>query len=271
MNIESMGKFLVSFILLFTFSLLFSFSSFAETRDPESGGQTNTAIVNLYPNPPLNNKELRVNITGVGFMNILVEITAEGKSLSRNSFAVSANKIEEVSKSKLFPKVTTSPPPHGTSSWVINMLTLPEATSFVSQKKHTVTVYNESDLSKALTTISFTIPKGSGATSEAKSICTLENGVCKSVNTDLGEINPDPLQVVSTVLRYLIGISGGLFLLVFIRAGYRMVSSQGNPEAIKEARESITSAIVGFLFLLFSFVILEVIGVDLFQLPGFNS
>ncbi len=101
-------------------------------------------------------------------------------------------------------------------------------------------------------------------------VCELKDGRCIGVNTGLGQINPDPVEVVSIILRYLLGISGGLFLLIFIRAGYRMITSQGNPEAIKEARESITSAVVGFIFLLFSFIVLEIIGVDLFQLPGFN-
>jgi hypothetical protein len=45
-----------------------------------------------------------------------------------------------------------------------------------------------------------------------------------------------------------------------------MMTSTGNPEAIQEAKERITSAIVGLLFIIFSLVILQVIGVDILQI-----
>ena len=60
-------------------------------------------------------------------------------------------------------------------------------------------------------------------------------------------------------------------MLVIIAAGYRYMTSQGNAEAIKAAQEQITSAVVGLLFLVFSLVILQVIGVDLLQLPGLGK
>lgn len=105
-----------------------------------------------------------------------------------------------------------------------------------------------------------------------KPVCKLNNdGICQSVNTSIGEIDPDPVKLITRLMGVLLGLSGGIFLLLIIRAGYRMISSQGNPEAIKDARESLTSAVVGFLFLIFSFVILELIGVHILQLPGFSQ
>ena len=55
-----------------------------------------------------------------------------------------------------------------------------------------------------------------------------------------------------------------------MRAGYKFMTSQGDPERVKEAREILTSAVIGLLFLIFSLVILEVIGVDLLGIPGIN-
>lgn len=48
------------------------------------------------------------------------------------------------------------------------------------------------------------------------------------------------------------------------------MTSQGDHEKVKEAREILTSAIIGLLFLIFSLVILEVIGVDLLHIPGLH-
>jgi len=48
-----------------------------------------------------------------------------------------------------------------------------------------------------------------------------------------------------------------------------MMTSQGDQEKIKAARERITSAIIGFLFLVFSLVLLEIIGVNILRIPGF--
>jgi hypothetical protein len=46
--------------------------------------------------------------------------------------------------------------------------------------------------------------------------------------------------------------------------------SQGNPEKIQAAREQLTAAIVGLMFVVFSLVILQVIGYDILRLPGFK-
>ena len=48
------------------------------------------------------------------------------------------------------------------------------------------------------------------------------------------------------------------------------MTSQGNPEAVKAATEQLTSAIIGLLFIILSFVILEIIGVDILKIPGFG-
>jgi hypothetical protein len=43
-----------------------------------------------------------------------------------------------------------------------------------------------------------------------------------------------------------------------------------NPEKIQVAKDNLTSAIVGFLFVVFSLVILQVIGYDILRIPGIN-
>jgi hypothetical protein len=118
----------------------------------------------------------------------------------------------------------------------------------------------------------FTVATKEQAANPIQPVCQLDNqGLCQQVNTAIGPIQTDPVRLISRVLSIFLGLSGGIFLLLIIRAGYRLITSQGNPEAIKDAREGLTSAVVGFLFLIFSFVILELIGVHLLQLPGFTQ
>lgn len=91
---------------------------------------------------------------------------------------------------------------------------------------------------------------------------------CLQVDTALGLFATDPAGFVSRLLGFLLGISGAIALLLIIRAGYQVMMSRGDPEKLGEAREHLTSAIVGLLFIIFSLVILEVIGVDILRIPG---
>lgn len=99
----------------------------------------------------------------------------------------------------------------------------------------------------------------------------LENGKCTEVDTGLGiPIKTKPADFIKSIFGILLGLSGGIALLLIIASGYRLMASQGNPEKLQGAREMLTSAIVGLLFIIFSFVILQVIGVDILKIPGFN-
>lgn len=94
---------------------------------------------------------------------------------------------------------------------------------------------------------------------------------CTAVRTPFGNISTDANKFIKDLLRVLLSISGGIILLLIIRSGYQLITSQGNPEKITEAKDRITSAIIGLLFLIFSLVILEVIGVDILNIPGFSG
>ena len=64
-----------------------------------------------------------------------------------------------------------------------------------------------------------------------------------------------------------VGIALGI--LAIITAGYAFLTSQGQPDRVKDAREKLTSAVVGILFIVLSLVILRVIIGTLFGQPGF--
>jgi len=94
---------------------------------------------------------------------------------------------------------------------------------------------------------------------------------CITVATAVGPISTDPFGFVKSVLSLLLSVSGGITVVFIIIAGYRLMTSQGNPEAVKAGQEQLTSAIVGLLFIIFSLVILQVVGVDILHIPGFEK
>jgi len=89
-------------------------------------------------------------------------------------------------------------------------------------------------------------------------------------NTAIGPITTSPDGFIKGILGAILSLAGGIAILLIIISGYRMMVSQGNPENIKNAKDQLTAAIIGLLFVIFSLVILQVIGVNILGLPGFK-
>jgi len=70
-------------------------------------------------------------------------------------------------------------------------------------------------------------------------------------------------------LQWFIGIAGGVGLGFIIYGAFLVITAQGNPEKIQAGRETISAALAGIIFLIFSAYILRFIGVDLLKIPGF--
>lgn len=95
------------------------------------------------------------------------------------------------------------------------------------------------------------------------------DGTC---DTALGGIDVNhPEKFIGSIFSILLSVAGVVALLLIITAGYQLALSQGNPEKVKAARERLTAAIVGLMFIIFSVAILQVIGVDILHLPGFSK
>lgn len=94
---------------------------------------------------------------------------------------------------------------------------------------------------------------------------------CIAVATAVGDVATDPFDFVKKLMSILLSLAGGIAVILIIISGYKFMASQGNPEAVQAAREQLTSAIVGFLFIIFSLVILQVVGVDILRIPGFEK
>jgi len=94
-----------------------------------------------------------------------------------------------------------------------------------------------------------------------------------SVKTGIGDIPiaGDLNETVSWFLKFFIGIGGGTAFLLIIFGAIKIITSAGNPENVKTGQETITSALMGLLFILFSVFLLELIGVKILNIPGFKK
>jgi len=92
----------------------------------------------------------------------------------------------------------------------------------------------------------------------------------KGIKTALGCIPYEPVSLIGWVLRWAIGVGGGIAFLLMAFASYQLMTSAGNPERLKAGQEMFVSAGAGLLFIIFSVFLLQLIGADILQIPGFN-
>jgi hypothetical protein len=79
-----------------------------------------------------------------------------------------------------------------------------------------------------------------------------------------------PEQFLGDILKWAIGIGGGIAFLLIIYAGFMIMTSSGNPERLKAGQELLTSAVSGIILLIFSVFILKFIGIDILGLGAFG-
>ncbi len=89
--------------------------------------------------------------------------------------------------------------------------------------------------------------------------------------TAIGCIPAEPSSMIKSVITIGVGIGGGVALLMTLIGGFLLTTSQGNPKQQETAKEMITSAVIGLLFVMFSVVILQFVGVTILQIPGFGT
>lgn len=97
-------------------------------------------------------------------------------------------------------------------------------------------------------------------------------GAQKGLWTAVGCVSTNGYEgIVSSLLRVGLGIAGGVALLMIISSAFMLSTSQGEPKRAGEARDLLTSAVMGLLFIIFSVTILQFIGVSLLHIPGFGK
>jgi hypothetical protein len=108
---------------------------------------------------------------------------------------------------------------------------------------------------------------GECAPPEHKVTCDGEH----SVQTALGCIHTDFTSFTTDLLRLGTGAGGGIALLLMVFSALRLMMSGGNPETVKKAREQFVAAAIGLVFIILSVTIMQIIGVDILQIPGLTD
>jgi hypothetical protein len=76
---------------------------------------------------------------------------------------------------------------------------------------------------------------------------------------------------VNEILAYAMGIGGVVAFILIIVGAFQIILSAGNPDRVKAGKEMITSALAGLFLIIFSVLILRIIGWDILQIPGFGQ
>ena len=91
-------------------------------------------------------------------------------------------------------------------------------------------------------------------------------------DTAIGQINAtDAISLIGVVFKYVVSVAGIGAILLLLLGAYKIILSRGDKEKLHEARDTITSAILGLVFIILSLVILQIIGVSILQIPGFEQ
>jgi len=85
------------------------------------------------------------------------------------------------------------------------------------------------------------------------------------INTAIGciPVLSNTNDFISFVLKWAIGIGGGIAFLLIVYASFMITTSSGNPDRLKAGQELLTSAIAGLIMLIFSIFILRIIGINI--------
>lgn len=90
------------------------------------------------------------------------------------------------------------------------------------------------------------------------------------IDTAIGCIPIEQQGMITFLLRWAIGIAGGIAFILIIIASFQIMTSQGDPKRLQAGKELLSSAIMGLILLIFSAFILRVIGVDILGIPGLS-
>lgn len=84
------------------------------------------------------------------------------------------------------------------------------------------------------------------------------------IYTAIGCIDPTPTGIITGLIRIALGVMGGVALLQMIYVG--LLYQMGNTEKIKEARTQLIATLIGIAVLVFSVLILRIIGVNVLDI-----
>ncbi len=97
--------------------------------------------------------------------------------------------------------------------------------------------------------------------------CDTAAGPQTGIQTAIGCVPVGNVTLMTAfALRWALGIASGVGFLMIILAGYRYMTSKGDPNQVKSAKDLATAAVYGLLMIIFSIFILRIIGVNILGL-----
>jgi len=90
----------------------------------------------------------------------------------------------------------------------------------------------------------------------------------KGVWTALGCIPSNSNELIVGLIKFAMGMAGGIAFLIMLYGTFVIITASGNPEKVAGGQQTITSAIVGLLTIMFAAIILNIIGIQIIQIPG---
>lgn len=77
-----------------------------------------------------------------------------------------------------------------------------------------------------------------------------------SVGTATGlNTNQTPTGIVVRTINAILGLVGAIFIIFIIWAGFKWMTSQGNADQVKKAKETILNSVIGLAVIIASYVI----------------
>jgi len=110
--------------------------------------------------------------------------------------------------------------------------------------------------------------RGSGASDTNYKLCC-NCRIAGGVWTGIGCTDTSPLGIITGIIRITFGVVGGIALLQIIIAG--IMYQTGDEARIKAARESIIKTLTGLAVLVFSILILRIIGINILDVLPVGS
>jgi hypothetical protein len=69
-------------------------------------------------------------------------------------------------------------------------------------------------------------------------------------------------SLLGAAINYLLALIGAVAVLAIVVSGIQYITSQGEPDALKKAKDRITNAVVGLILLSLTFAIMRFLGVS---------
>jgi hypothetical protein len=110
-----------------------------------------------------------------------------------------------------------------------------------------------------------TIPTGTTSTVKGSFPQTCGDGI----QTALGCLPFTRDAFVSTLLSFIVGVSGGIALVIMLIGTFQIMTAAGDAKKVGKGRELFVAALTGLLFLIFSVSLLRIIAGNIIKLPGF--